>query len=150
MATVAHLFRAAKPRLPMVKIQEAEAIASFGLAGCAHGKKNGKRQVLLVDQETLDAMGLQPGIIRENVTTQGLNVNGLVIGEQLRIGEVLLQVVFTASGDVKVLRVVQGLGHGLDEAAQNAARQIRFKPAQQDGQPVDSTAIVHIVFNLAY
>jgi TonB family protein len=65
-------------------------------------------------------------------------------------GEVLLQVVFTASGEVKVLRVVQGLGHGLDEAAQNAAREIRFRPAQQDGQPVDSTAIVHIVFNLAY
>ena len=65
-------------------------------------------------------------------------------------GEVLLQVVFTASGEVRVLRVVQGLGHGLDESAQNAARQIRFKPAQQDGQPVDSTAIVHIVFNLAY
>ena len=64
-------------------------------------------------------------------------------------GEVLLQVVFTASGDVKVLRVVQGLGHGLDEAAQSAARQIRFKPAQQNGQPVDSTAIVHIVFSLA-
>ena len=92
MATVAHLFRASKHRLPMVKIQEAEAIASFGLAGCAHGKKNGNRQLLLVDQETLDAMGLEPGIIRENVTTQGLNVNGLVIGEQLRIGEVLLQV----------------------------------------------------------
>ena len=64
-------------------------------------------------------------------------------------GEVLLQVVFTASGDVKVLRVVQGLGHGLDETAQAAARQIRFKPAQQDGQTVDSTAIVHIVFQLA-
>jgi MOSC domain-containing protein YiiM len=92
MATVAHLFRAAKHKLPMVEIQETEVIAAFGLAGCAHGKKNGHRQVLLVDQETLDAMGLQPGIIRENVTTQGLNVNGLVIGEQLRIGEVLLQV----------------------------------------------------------
>jgi TonB family protein len=64
-------------------------------------------------------------------------------------GEVLLQVVFTASGDVKVLRVVQGLGYGLDETAQAAARQIRFKPAQQDGQTVDSTAIVHIVFQLA-
>lgn len=65
-------------------------------------------------------------------------------------GEVLLQVVFAGSGDVKVLRVVQGLGHGLDESAENAARQIRFKPAQQDGQPVDTTATIHIVFALAY
>jgi TonB family protein len=65
-------------------------------------------------------------------------------------GEVLLQVVFAASGEVKVERVVQGLGYGLDESAESAARQIRFHPAQQDGQPVDSTAIVHIVFQLAY
>jgi TonB family protein len=65
-------------------------------------------------------------------------------------GEVVLQVIFTASGDVKVLRVVQGLGYGLDETAQAAARQYRFKPAQQDGQPVDSIAKVHIVFQLAY
>jgi len=65
-------------------------------------------------------------------------------------GEVLLQVVFTAAGDVQVQRVVQGLGYGLDDSAQSAARQIRFHPAQQGGQPVDSTAIVHIVFELAY
>lgn len=65
-------------------------------------------------------------------------------------GDVLLQVVFTASGDVKVLRIVQGLGYGLDESAESAARQIRFHPAQQEGQPVDFTAIVHITFALAY
>jgi TonB family protein len=65
-------------------------------------------------------------------------------------GEVLLQVVFTAAGDVQVQRVVQGLGYGLDDSAQSAARQIRFHPALQGGQPVDSTAIVHIVFQLAY
>jgi TonB family protein len=65
-------------------------------------------------------------------------------------GDVLLQVVFTAGGDVKVQRVVQGLGYGLDESAQSAARQIRFKPAQQGGEPVDFSAIVHIVFQLAY
>ena len=64
-------------------------------------------------------------------------------------GDVLLEVVFTASGEVKVQRVVQGLGYGLDDSAKAAARQIRFTPAQQDGQPVDSTAIVHIVFALA-
>jgi TonB family protein len=64
-------------------------------------------------------------------------------------GDVLLEVVFTSAGEVKVQRVVQGLGYGLDDSAKAAARQIRFTPAQQDGQPVDSTAIVHIVFALA-
>jgi TonB family protein len=64
-------------------------------------------------------------------------------------GEVTLQVVFTASGEVKVLRVVQGLGHGLDESAEAAARQIKFKPAQQNGQPVDQTANIRITFALA-
>jgi TonB family protein len=65
-------------------------------------------------------------------------------------GEVLLRVVFSATGDVKVERVEKGLGYGLDESAEAAARQIRFHPAQQNGEPVDSTAIVHIVFELAY
>jgi TonB family protein len=65
-------------------------------------------------------------------------------------GEVLIRVQFTATGEVRVLDVVQGLGHGLDQNAIRAAQQIRFKPAQRDGQPVDSTATVHIVFQLAY
>jgi TonB family protein len=65
-------------------------------------------------------------------------------------GEVLLQVVFLASGEVKVERVVQGLGYGLDGTAQDAARQIRFRPAEQEGQPVDANAVVHITFALAY
>jgi MOSC domain-containing protein YiiM len=47
---------------------------------------------LLVDRETLEAMDLQPGIIRENITTDGLNVNSLQVGQQLRIGEVRLEV----------------------------------------------------------
>jgi TonB family protein len=69
---------------------------------------------------------------------------------KLRIeGEVLLEVTFEASGRLRVLRVVRGLGHGLDENAQRAAEQIRFKPATRDGQPADSTATVHITFQLA-
>jgi TonB family protein len=64
-------------------------------------------------------------------------------------GEVLLQVMFTATGQVRVLRVLHGLGHGLDEAAAQAAERIRFSPAQQEGRPVDSTATLHIVFQLS-
>ena len=65
-------------------------------------------------------------------------------------GEVLVHVLFTAAGEVRVLDVIRGLGHGLDENALRAAQQIKFKPAMRDGQPVDSTATVHIVFQLAY
>jgi TonB family protein len=65
-------------------------------------------------------------------------------------GVVLLQVVFTAAGEVKVERVVQGLGYGLDQAAEDAARKIRFRPATQDGQPVDFSAVARIEFELAY
>jgi TonB family protein len=64
-------------------------------------------------------------------------------------GDVTLQVTFTANGQVQILRVVRGLGSGLDEAAEAAARQIRFKPAMQGGQPVDETTNIHITFALA-
>jgi TonB family protein len=65
-------------------------------------------------------------------------------------GEVLLEVLFDANGQLHVNRVVRGMGHGLDEAAIAAANKMRFKPAQRYNQPIDSTAIVHVVFQLAY
>jgi TonB family protein len=67
----------------------------------------------------------------------------------LRIeGAVVLEVEFSAASDVRVLRVLSGLGHGLDEAAARAAGQIRFKPARSAGNPVDFRTTVHIVFRL--
>jgi TonB family protein len=65
-------------------------------------------------------------------------------------GEVSLRVQFAATGDIRVLDVVKGLPHGLNESATRAAEQIRFKPATKDGRPVDSFAVVHIIFQLAY
>ena len=50
---------------------------------------------------------------------------------QLKLqGEVLLEVLFGANGQLHVNRVVRGMGHGLDEAAVSAANKMRFKPAQ--------------------
>jgi TonB family protein len=69
---------------------------------------------------------------------------------QLKIeGDVTLEVRFTASGDVQVLRVINGLGHGLDEQAKLAAEHIRFKPATKDGHAVDQVSVVHITFQMA-
>jgi TonB family protein len=64
-------------------------------------------------------------------------------------GEVTLEVTFTAAGQVLVVRILRGLGYGLDEQAILAAQQIRFKPAQLGGQPINSRAVVHIIFQLA-
>ena len=71
-------------------------------------------------------------------------------GRKLKIeGEVLLEVVFSASGQIRIVKVVHGLGHGLDESAVRAAEQIQFKPALKDGHPADFEAVLHIVFQLA-
>lgn len=64
-------------------------------------------------------------------------------------GNVTLEVVFHASGDIQVLRVVRGLGSGLDESARAAAEQIRFRPGKKDGVPVDRTGLVLITFELS-
>jgi TonB family protein len=72
-------------------------------------------------------------------------------GRSLKLeGDVVIDLVFLANGSVQVTRVVSGLGHGLDESAMRAAKQIKFKPAKQDGQPIDFPARVRIEFRLAY
>jgi TonB family protein len=63
-------------------------------------------------------------------------------------GEVRLEVLFKSDGQVHVIRVLQGLGYGLDEQAVKAAEQIKFKPALREGQPIDSMAQIHIIFEL--
>jgi TonB family protein len=69
---------------------------------------------------------------------------------RLRVeGEVVLEVVFYADGRVAIVRVVEGLGHGLDEAAIEAAKKIEFQPARREGRPVDHEATLRIVFKLA-
>jgi len=64
-------------------------------------------------------------------------------------GEVLLRVVFAASGRLQILGVGRSLSNKMDEAAVQAAQQIQFKPARRNGQPIDTTATLHILFELA-
>jgi TonB family protein len=65
-------------------------------------------------------------------------------------GEVLIEALLGASGEIQIERLVRGLGHGLDENAMAAARRIRFRPARRAGLAVDSRVLVHISFQLAY
>ena len=109
MASVHKLFRAPKKRLAMEALREARLLTDFGLEGCAHAQPGGNRQVLLVDRETLEAMGLEPGLLRENITSDSLNVNSLQIGEQLRIGEARLEVTMMCTPCSLMERIRPGL-----------------------------------------
>lgn len=109
MASVHGLFRAPKKHVPMEELREARLLADFGVEGCAHDKANNGRQVLLVDHETVEAMELAPGILRENVTTDGLNVNSLQIGELLQIGQARLEVVMVCTPCNQMERIRPGL-----------------------------------------
>ena len=109
MPSVKHLFRAARKRLPMEELPEVRVANNSGFEGCAHARPDSPRQVLLVDSETLEAMNLSPGIIRENITTSGLNVNGLEIGQKLRVGETYLEVSAVCTPCDQLERIRPGL-----------------------------------------
>jgi MOSC domain-containing protein YiiM len=92
MSTVLRLYLCQILGQPVREVAEAKALADWGLDGCAHARRGSKRQVLLMDTETLTEMDLHPGQVKENVLTQGLNIRALTPGQRLRIGQALLEV----------------------------------------------------------
>jgi len=64
-------------------------------------------------------------------------------------GKVRIEVTINAEGDVTDARIVQGLGHGLDEAALVAMKRTKFHPATKCGKPVATTIVIPITFGLS-
>jgi len=80
-------------REPMQSLQQAVAISNMGLQGDHKAKSDSLRQVLVMDKETLDSLDLVPGIIRENITLQGIPVASLQPEQIIFVGdEVTLEV----------------------------------------------------------
>lgn len=92
MPTVLRLYLCPVLGQPVREVAEAKALADWGLDGCAHARRGSKRQVLLMDAETLEEMDLHPGQVKENVLTRGLSLRSLQRGQRLRIGAALLEV----------------------------------------------------------
>jgi MOSC domain-containing protein YiiM len=92
MGEVQHLFTCLVHRFPMQEHDEIEVIQDKGFKGCIHGRPGSERQVSLIDRETLDKFGLAPGVVKENITTQGLDFNTLATGNRLRIGNCVMEI----------------------------------------------------------
>lgn len=76
----------------MRRVPSARALADCGFEGCGHARPGKKRQVLLIDEETLLQFGLAPGQVKENVTTRGIAIQSLAPGERLRAGGAVLEI----------------------------------------------------------
>ena len=63
-------------------------------------------------------------------------------------GTVVLNTVVHEDGSVQVIKVLRGIGFGLDQNAIAAVLQWRFKPARRNGKPVASYLNVEVSFNL--
>ena len=63
-------------------------------------------------------------------------------------GDVVLEIVVRRDGMVGDVKLLQGLGAGLDQRAMEAVRQWRFSPAQRQGLPVDVIVEVAVEFKL--
>ena len=92
MSQVTQLFVAPASRRPMREVEGVMAVADGGLEGCRHSRPGSRRQVLLVESETLESFGLAPGQVKENITTRGLRLNDLAKGQRLGIGQAVLEV----------------------------------------------------------
>ncbi|HEX8098942.1 MAG TPA: MOSC domain-containing protein [Actinomycetota bacterium] len=67
-------------------------LSQGGLEGDDHFSPESARQLLLVDVETLDALNLSPGDIRENLTVRGVDVMGLRPGTTIQLGDAHVEI----------------------------------------------------------
>ena len=100
---------------PSDPVQSAKALSGQGLEGDRSCSANNTRQVLVMDQETLDNFSLEPGIIKENITTRGLNLIDVKAGQVMFIGgEVTLEFVGPCEPCGKMDAIQPGLREKLD------------------------------------
>jgi MOSC domain-containing protein YiiM len=109
MAEARHVFICLVHRFPMKEVLEVDAIENKGFKGCIHGRPGSKRQVLLMDVETLDRLGLAHGALKENVTTRGLDFHKLSTGQRLRLGDALLEITTPCDPCSRMEEIRQGL-----------------------------------------
>ena len=95
--------------------RERVKVVTGGLEGDRHRNARGLRQILLMEKEILDSLSLSPGIIRENVTIEGLAIHGLQPGEFVRLGdEVVLEVTGLCEPCSRMDEIRPGLQETLD------------------------------------
>lgn len=85
MAEIVGIWRSPARRGPMEALETAEVLED-GLEGCAH-RRAGKRSVLFVAAEDLEALGVEHGAVKENFTVRGADVMKWPLGQRVTAGD---------------------------------------------------------------
>ena len=109
MAEILRLFQCQEHGEPMREFEEVFAVEDKGFKDCLHGRSGSTRQVLVMDLETLEEFGIAPGRARENITTRGIALAALTLGQRLRAGEALLEVTKPCTPCHQMDEIRQGL-----------------------------------------
>jgi MOSC domain-containing protein YiiM len=91
MAELVGIWRSPKRRDAMEPLESARVFENEGVEGCAH-RRGGKRNVLFVAVEDLEALGVEPGAAKENFTVRGAEVMKWPLGQRLAIGDAEFEV----------------------------------------------------------
>jgi MOSC domain-containing protein YiiM len=114
VATVAGLFVSpARGSGVSTALERARAVAGHGFEGCAHANPP-RREVLFASTDHLDAVGVEPGAIRENVTVAGADVQSWPVGQRLRAGEAVFEITMVCDPCHKMDELRPGLRAELD------------------------------------
>lgn len=110
----------------MVPVTTAAAVENLGLERDIHALPDSSRQVLLIESETLAALGLAHGVVKENITTSGIALMGLRRGKRLLVGtQVILEATKACSPCVRMDELRPGLLREIDGRRGMFARVIR-------------------------
>ena len=91
MAKVESIHISLRSGIPSKALDQVQFITDHGLEGDAKARPGGKRQVLIIPGEVLDEFDLEPGQVKENIVTRGIDLMSLPRGTHLRVGDALLE-----------------------------------------------------------
>ncbi len=100
---------------PSDPVESARAISAEGLDGDRSRNPRNLRQVLVMDKETLDKYGLQPGQVKENITVTGMDLSQATQGNVFFIGTEDNHVTLEVTGDCEPCQKMDALIPGLQQ-----------------------------------
>ena len=88
---ITHIFLKTSHGAPMEPVGHATAITGEGLQNDVSRGRT-RRQVLIVDTQTIKEFGLSPGTLRENIILEGQGLSGAQRGTIIKLGDAKLEV----------------------------------------------------------